>query len=55
VVSAKDGDTLGVADFQANKESDGFDGVVSTVDVITLKELGRKRNASYAKNAPMNR
>jgi hypothetical protein len=37
VVSAKDGDTLGVANFQANKESDGFDGVVSTVDIITLK------------------
>ena len=35
VVSSKDGDTLGVTDLKANKESDCFDGVVTAVDVVT--------------------
>lgn len=37
VVSTEDGDTLRVTNFQTNKECDGLDGVVSTVDVVTLK------------------
>jgi ribosome-binding ATPase YchF (GTP1/OBG family) len=36
VVSAEDGDTLGIADFQANKECNSLDRVVATVDIITL-------------------
>ena len=35
VISSKDGDTLGVTDLKANKESNRLDGVVTTVDVVT--------------------
>lgn len=35
VVSSKDSDTLGVTDLKANKESDGFNRVVATVDIVT--------------------
>lgn len=34
VVSTQDRDALGVADFESNKESDGLDGVVPTVNVV---------------------
>lgn len=35
VVSTKDGNSLGVADFEGNKESDCFDRVVTSINVIT--------------------
>lgn len=35
VVSSQDGDTLGVTDFEADKERDGLYRVVTTVDVVT--------------------
>lgn len=35
VVTAEDGNTLRVADLQADQEGHGLDGVVATVDIIT--------------------
>jgi hypothetical protein len=35
VVSTEDGDALGVTDFKANEERNGFYGVITTVDIIT--------------------
>ena len=55
VVSAEDGDTLGVADFQANKECDSLDRVVATVDIITLIGQLRRPEASVVGNTPMKR
>jgi len=36
VVTTEDGDSLWVSDFESNKESDGFDRVVSSINIITL-------------------
>jgi hypothetical protein len=35
VITSKDGDTLGIADFQGDEKSYCFDGEVSTIDIIT--------------------
>lgn len=35
VVTAKDGDAMGIADFEGDEKGDGFDGEVTTVDIIT--------------------
>jgi hypothetical protein len=35
VVSSENGDALGIANFKSDKECDGFDRVVASVDVIT--------------------
>ena len=39
VVSSEDSDALWVADLKGNKEGDGLDGVVSTVDIVSCKHL----------------
>ena len=41
VVAAEDGDARRVADFESNKEGDGFHAVVTTIDIVALLELGR--------------
>jgi hypothetical protein len=35
VVSSENGDALGIADFEGNKEGDGLYGVVSAINVIS--------------------
>ena len=35
MVAASEGDPLGVSDFEADQQSHGLDGVVSTVDIIS--------------------
>lgn len=37
VVSTEDGDALWVADLEGNEESDGLNGVVSTVDIVACE------------------
>ena len=37
VVAAEDGDAMGVADFQGDKEGNGFDGEVATVNVVACR------------------
>lgn len=39
VVASEDGDTVAVAQFEGNKEGDGFDGVIPPVDIITHEEV----------------
>jgi hypothetical protein len=36
VVAAKDGDAGGIADFEGDEESNSFDRVVTSVDIVTL-------------------
>ena len=39
VVSSEDGDALGVADFESDEKGYGLDGVVTSVDIVTLKKI----------------
>lgn len=39
MVSPEDGDAVAVAQLHCNKECDGFDRVVSSVDIITHKKI----------------
>jgi len=41
VVPTEDRDALGVSDFESNEEGDGFDGVVSSINIITHKKVVR--------------
>ena len=41
VVAAEDGDARRVANFEGDKKGDGFDAVVTTIDIVALLELGR--------------
>jgi hypothetical protein len=36
MVTAEDGDSGRVADFEGNEESDGFNGIIAAVDVVTF-------------------
>lgn len=45
VVSAEDGDTLGVSNFQADEECDSLYRVVSTVDIVTWDRSARGARA----------
>lgn len=36
VISAQDGDTLRISDFEGNKECDSFDRVITSIDVVTF-------------------
>ena len=41
MVSPEDGDARGVSNFEGNKESDGFDGVVTTINIVTYAVLDK--------------
>ena len=43
VVASEDCDAGRVADFKGNEESDSFDGVIATVDVVTLRSHCQRR------------
>ena len=53
VVAAEDGDAAGVADLESDEEGDGLDRVVSTVDVVAWKFLGRFHASVY--DSPRNK
>ena len=39
VVATEDGDALRISDFKGNKESDSFDGIVTSINIITLSNV----------------
>lgn len=39
VVASEDGDAVAVAQFEGNKEGDGFNGVIPPVDIVTHEEV----------------
>jgi hypothetical protein len=39
VVSSEDGDAGGISDFEGNKEGDGLDGVVTSINVVTCASI----------------
>lgn len=39
VVTAQNGDTVGIADLQADEEGDGLNGVVTTIDIVTHEKI----------------
>ena len=49
MVTAKDGDSMGVSNFERNEESDCLDGVVPAIDVIAHEEVVSV--GSFASNA----
>lgn len=49
VVTAEDGDSMGVSNFERNEESDCLDGVVPAIDVIAHEEVVSV--GSFASNA----
>ena len=36
MVASEDSDTRGVADFERDKEGNGFDGIIASIDIIAL-------------------
>ena len=49
MVTAEDGDSMGVSNFERNEESDCLDGVVPAIDVIAHEEVVSV--GSFASNA----
>jgi hypothetical protein len=39
VVATEDGDALGVSDFEGYKESDGLDGIITSINIIALSDV----------------
>ena len=39
VVATEDGDALRISNFQSHKESDGFNGIVTSINIITLFDV----------------
>ena len=39
MVTTENGDAILIADFQGDEESDGLDGVVATIDVVTHEQV----------------
>jgi hypothetical protein len=39
VVATEDGDALRVSDFEGYKESDGFDGIVTSINIVALSDV----------------
>lgn len=55
MVAAEDGDSMGVADFEGNEESDRFDGVVATIDVVSCDRCQDAAFEGVRECIPMNR
>jgi len=41
VVATEDGDALRISNFQSHKESDGFNGIVTSINIIALSDVSR--------------
>jgi hypothetical protein len=55
VVSADQGDAIGIADFEAKKEEEGFERVEAAVDKVAYKELVMAGAESGEGSVPMKR
>ena len=55
VVSTEDSDTLGIANFETHQKRDCFNGVVATVDIITLRRSKHQTNGIDRRPYPTSR
>lgn len=55
VVATENGDALRISDFEGNKESDSFNGIVTSINIVALSDVSLYLLVIRLRSVPMNR